>query len=95
VLAAKEHTLISRNDDPGFIDPFNDARTGKGVFVVALSKLANLGGWSAETRAFKFRYQDDAFHLIGLDVTESPRNRGEYTSRSVNYLTHRMKIETG
>lgn len=95
MLAAKEHTLISRNDDPGFIDPFNDARTGKGVFVVALSKLANLGGWSAETRAFKFRYQDDAFHLIGLDVTESPRNRVEYTSRSVNYLTHRMKIETG
>lgn len=95
VLAAENHTLISRHEDPRFIDPFNDATTGKGVFVIALSKLANLGGWSAETRAFKFRFQDGAFRLIGLDVTESPRNGGEYTSRSINYLTHRMKIETG
>ena len=94
-LVAEDHTLIPPNDSPRFEDPFNDAKPGKGVFVVALSRFANIGGWGTESRSFTFRYQDGAFRLIGLDCTESERNTGEYTTRSLNYLTHRMRIETG
>ncbi|RZF63665.1 hypothetical protein EWE75_15160 [Sphingomonas populi] len=94
-LVAEDHTLIPRNDNPRFDDPFNDAKTGKGVFVVGLSRFANMGSWSTESRSLTFRYQDGAFRLIGLDCTESERNTGAYTRRSLNYLTHRMEVEIG
>jgi hypothetical protein len=94
-LATEDHTLVPLNDNPRHDAPFNDAETGKGVFVVSLSRFANMGSWGTESRSFSFRYQDGAFRLIGLDTTESQRNTGEYTTRSLNYLTHRMRTETG
>lgn len=94
-MVAEDHRLISRNEDAGFADPFNDVDVGKGSFTVKLARLANLAGQDAERRSFTFRYQDGAFRLIGLDVVTARPDEGKYTARSVNYLTHRMKVEDG
>lgn len=94
-LVADDRTLISRNDDAGFVDPFNDVGVGKDSFTIKLARLANLAGDDAERRSFTFGYRDGAFRLIGLDVDTASPGEGAYVARSVNYLTHRMKVETG
>lgn len=94
-LVAEDDTLISRNDDAGFADPFNAVDVGRGRFTIKLARLPNLAGQDAERRSFTFRYQDGGFRLVGLDVDTARPDEGKYTARSVNYLTHRMKVEDG
>ena len=47
------------------------------------------------TTAFTFRWQDDAFALIGYDQNSVMRNSGQTESVSVNFSTGRVKRSEG
>jgi hypothetical protein len=77
-------------------DPLEDGGVSiqRGTLKVALFSFASAGSWSGTT-AFAFRWQDDAFALIGYDQNSVMRNSGQTESVSVNFSTGRVKRSEG
>lgn len=97
VLAAQDHQLIPRPDNPVMSDPLEDGGVSiqRGTLKVALFSFSSAGSWSMGTTAFTFRWQDGAFVLIGYDQDSVMRNSGQTTSLSVNFSTRKVKRVEG
>ncbi|MBT2245811.1 hypothetical protein JQK15_20055 [Sphingobium sp. BHU LFT2] len=94
-IVATDESLIPAREHRNFEDAFDGAEIHDGVIVIKLRFFMGMGSWRAETRTLRFRRDGRGFRLIGVDSTEWMRNSGEMTKRSVNYLTGRMRTETG
>ena len=46
-------------------------------------------------RMSSISFPEGDFFLIGADKTESARNTGETETRSYNFLTNKVRVETG
>lgn len=97
VLAVQDHQLIPRPDNPVMSDPLEDGGVSiqRGTLKVALFSFASAGSWSMGTTAFTFRWQDNAFALIGYDQNSVMRNSGRTESVSVNFSTRKVKRSEG
>ena len=97
VLAAQDHALIPRPENPVLSDPLEDGGISiqRCTLKVALFSFASAGSWSMGTTAFTFRWQDGAFTLIGYDRDSVMRNSGHTESLSVNFSTRKVKQVEG
>jgi len=59
------------------------------------SDYPQLKKYGQKISAYKFKYINGEFALIGADKTESMRNTGETETRSYNFLTNKMSVTTG
>lgn len=98
-LAAQNHTLIPRHEYPNLSDVFEDGAGGvsivRGTLRVGLYFFANAGSWSTGSTTYTFRWQDNAFALIGYDSQSMMRNSGETEALSINYSTAKLRRSHG
>ncbi len=97
-LAAENHTLIPRPDNPSMDDVLSEnggVTVERGTLRVALHLFMSAGGWGMSLTTFTFRFQNGRFELIGFDRDETQRNTGTMLKTSVNYSTGRMSRTTG
>ena len=94
-LARQSNSFIVAPDSPTMSEPFQQAVIKNGVLQLDFEQWYSAGGWSASQMSYKFRFQDGDFALIGADKTESARNTGETETRSYNFLTGKVRVETG
>ncbi|WP_404335767.1 hypothetical protein AB2M62_17245 [Sphingomonas sp. MMS12-HWE2-04] len=89
--------LIPRRENPCEVDWIEDGALGigRGGVSLHLSRMMSMGGWAAGTTRFTFRWRDNALRLIGWDYSYVARNSGETAGISINYLTRKVRTETG
>lgn len=94
-LAKQSNSFIVMPDSPTMTEPFQEAAVKNGVLQLSFEQWSSAGSWAAAQTSYKFRFQNGDFVLIGADKTESMRNSGEMEIRSYNFLTRKVRIETG
>ncbi|NIJ21447.1 hypothetical protein FHS95_003150 [Sphingomonas naasensis] len=89
--------LIPRRDNPCEMDWIEEGSLGigRGGVSLHLHRMMSMGGWAAGTTRFTLRWRDDALRLIGWDYTYVARNSGDSAGIGINYLTRRVRTETG
>lgn len=98
VLGLENHSLIARREDPVQSDPLSELggiAIERGSIVVRLYLFMSAGGADMGTTAFRFRWQDGAFRLIGYDRSTTQRMSGDTEELSINFLTGKAVITTG
>lgn len=94
-LAAADHKLIPRRENPNQDEPFDEVRIAGGTLRVKMHLFLEAGGWRMGGSAYTFRWQDGAFRLIGFDRDSIFKNSGETEEISINYLTGRKLTKKG
>ena len=94
-LAEQSNSFIVIPDSPTMSEPFQAVKIKNGVLQLDFEIWMSAGGWGATQASYKFKYINNEFALIGADKTESMRNTGETETRSYNFLTNRMSVNTG
>lgn len=91
------HRLIPRRENACEMDWIEEGALAiaRGTLSLNLQRMMSMGGWGAGTTGFTFRWQVGALRLIGWDYSHVARNSGETATISINYLTRRVKTETG
>lgn len=89
--------LVPRRENPCEMDWIEEGALGigRGGVSLHLHRMMSMGGWAAGTTRFTFRWRDDALRLIGWDYTYVARNSGATAGIGINYLTRRVRTETG
>ena len=85
-------------ESPCLADPIgeNDPLEIKnGLLKVNLHYWLSCGSWYVTNHSYTFRYQDQAFKLIGYDNNDFHRASGEITAQSINFLTGKTKNTSG
>lgn len=99
-LISSNTTLPSAGsaDSPCLSDPLGEAEVlqiKKGVLKITLHYWLSCGSWFVTNNVYSFRYQNQAFKLIGFDTTSFHRASGETAQQSINFLTAKIKNTTG
>ncbi len=94
-LAASDHTLIPRLENPNQDEPFDSIAIANGALKVKMHLFMSAGGWMMGDTSLTFRWIDDRFRMIGFDRDAIMRNTGETEKISINYLTGRKIVTTG
>lgn len=97
-LLVQDHALIPRPDNPNaddYLDGEDAVAIRGGRMFVRLHWWLSMGGWGTSDTTYAFRWQDGCFRLIGHDRAELQRNSGETRKTSANYLTGKVRIDTG
>jgi len=95
---AVDTQLIPRSDSPTLEDALSDVEgptIRRGSLRVSVGRFMSAGGWGMGRRTFTFRLNGERFQLIGFDDLDLHRGSGEWTERSINYVTRRMSVTTG
>lgn len=91
----QSNTFILSHNDPNMEEPFQGISISNKILQIDFQIFMNMGGWGMSNNSYKFRYQNKEFTLIGADYNSAQRNTGETENRSYNFLTKKVKIETG
>lgn len=94
-LAATDHKLIPRLENPNQDEPFDEVKIAGGTLHVKMHLFLSAGGWRMGGSAYTFRWQDGAFRMIGFDRDDVMRNTGDTEEVSINYLTGVKELKTG
>jgi hypothetical protein len=94
-LAAADHRLIPRLENPNQDDPFDGISIRRGAVRVQMHLFLSAGGWQAGSTTYTLRWQDGGFKLIGFDRDSIVRNTGEVEEVSINYSTGRGRVLRG
>ena len=100
--SSKEFDIVEQNnnfilchDDPNMEEPYQGISISNGILQIDFQIFMNMGGWGMSNSSYKFRYQNKEFILIGAHCNSAQRNTGQTESRSYNFLTKKVKIESG
>ena len=79
----------SSEDTPCLVDPLEEGAVSirKQVLVVDMHYWLSCGSYSLNHMQYKFRYQQGAWPLIGLDVNSGSRNSYDTEQSSYNFAT--------
>lgn len=94
-LVEQSNSFILNHDDPNMEEPYQDISVSNGVLKIDFQIFMNMGGWGMSNNSYKFRYQANQFVLIGADYNSFNRGSGETEDRNYNFLTKKVKVETG
>ncbi len=93
-LVSNEFIIL--RETPSMDEPFEGFTISKkGVLSINFHIWYSAGSWSTSNHTYKFRFQNNAFVLIGYDSNEAHRASGETTDYSINFLSEKMKITRG
>jgi hypothetical protein len=94
-LAAADHKLIPRLENPNQDEPFDELAIENGTLRVSIHLFLSAGGWRMGGFVYRFLWQDGGFKLIGYDRNTVMRNSGELEEVSINFLTGRKLVKSG
>ena len=96
-----QQQLISRDfiilrDSPSMDEPFDGFDiSDKGILSINFHFWFSAGSWTMSNHNYKFRFQNNEFTLIGYESEEVHRASGDTKDYSINFLSKKMKINTG
>lgn len=93
-LIEKRTDYIPTHQDIGMVDPFDNMEIKNGTLHFSFVSFATMGTWETSSYKYIWRYQDDAFRLIGASSSFLHRATGEASDISVNYSTMRYSVTT-
>ncbi len=85
-------------ESPCLADPIGEndpLEIQNGLLKVNLHYWLSCGSWYVTNHSYTFRYQNQAFKLIGYDNNDFHRASGEITAQSINFLTGKIKNTSG
>lgn len=99
-LIATNTSLPSEGDieSPCLADPLSEndpLEIKNGLLKVNLHYWLSCGSWYVTNHSYTFRYQNQAFKLIGYDNDDFHRASGAVTEQSINFLTGKVKNTSG
>ena len=96
-LAEQNNTFILTYDVPPNVmdDPLADISIRKGVLQIDFRFFAYMGSWNVSSYSYKFRYQNNAFALIGADYSTFHRASHDFEEYSFNFLTKKWSEKKG
>lgn len=86
---AEWSTFIPNHDQENMEDPYRDITIKKEVLTVHTGIFMNMGGWDMSVSEYHWRYQQEAFRLIGIDSHGTNRRDGAEDDFSFNFLTRK------
>ena len=90
-LVEQSNTFIINNDNPMSTDPYEDILIDKGVLEIRFQLLYG----DVTNLAYKFRFQQGEFALIGADKFITTRATLDFANYSYNFLTKKRSLVTG
>ena len=88
-----QSNIVPVRDSPTMDEPLDELKiTDRGVLQIGILHWYSAGTWFTSSHDYKFRYQNNAFALIGYDRYEYHRGSGESTDYSINFSTRKMSI---
>ncbi len=94
-LIEQSNSFIVGRDNPYMDEPFRGILIARGVLSIQFFLWYSAGSWEMSNHAYKFRYQNNQFELIGADYLETNRASGKTNDRSYNFVTQKVKVSTG
>lgn len=94
-LVEQNNKFIISSAWPTMTEPFQEVAIAKGVLTILFEEFYSAGSWGMSNTKYTFRFQGGDFALIGLDKTSLHRATGDLETRSYNFSTSKLKIETG
>lgn len=94
-LMEQNHSIILNHDNANMDDPFEEMSITKGILNLKFRFFMYAGSWSAGTTAYKFRYQNGEFVLVGADHYSFHRATQDYEKYSYNFLTKKRSYTKG
>jgi hypothetical protein len=94
-LKLQHNSFIGLYDNPFLDDPFQGIGIQRGVLRLDFHIFRTAGGWMMTSITYLFRYEKNAFRLIGADEQQINRATLEYEARSFNLLTRKWSSKTG
>ena len=91
-LNTQSSTFILAHTEANMDDPFSGMEIKNGTLRFQFTEFYNMGSWYNTQYSYIWRFQDDAFKLIGANVNEFHRASGEAKDVSVNFSTGKYSI---
>lgn len=95
LLSEQSNSFILKHDNPAMDDPYQDLAIKNGIVEVKFHLFYNTGSWYVTDAAYKFRYQQGQFVLIGADNSSLHRASHEFEAYSYNFLTRKRALTSG
>jgi hypothetical protein len=99
-LAEQNNSFIIAGSDPSLADgpplmedPYQEIKIEGGILQIKFGLSYSTGSWWINNTAYKFRYQQNHFALIGANYYSANRASHEYYDYSFNFLTKRLRLE--
>jgi hypothetical protein len=94
-LMIQQNSFIPLYDSPLTDDPLVGISIKNSVISFQFHYFQSMGSWYISNNAYRFRYQQGQFVLIGADELTAHRATGEMETRSVNFITRKYIHTTG
>lgn len=94
-LVEQSNSFILKHDNPAMDDPFQKLSIKNGILEIKYHLFYNMGSWYVTNTAYKFRYQQGQFVLIGADNSSFHRATHDFEDYSYNFLTKKRVLTKG
>ena len=94
-LVEQSTSFILKHDNPGMDDPYQQLTIDKGILEIKFHIFYNVGSWYVTNLAYKFRYLQEQFVLIGADKSSFHRATHDFENYSYNFLTKKRSFTKG
>jgi hypothetical protein len=94
-LVEQSNSFILNHDNPTMEDPYKSMKIEKGILQINFYLFYNMGSWLVTNTSYKFRYQHNAFVLIGAENYNFHRTTLDYENYSFNFLTNNWSVTKG
>lgn len=91
-LVEQSNTFILMHDDPSMDEPFESIKIDGNVLKIAFRLWYSMGTYSVTNTEYKFRYQNNAFELIGAENYSFHRATHDNTEISYNFMTQKYCV---
>lgn len=94
-LIEQNNSFILKHDNSAMDDPYQELLINKAVLELKFNLFYNMGSWYVTSAAYKFRYQQGQFVLIGTDKFSIHRATLDFENYSYNFLTKKRSLTKG
>lgn len=94
-LIEQSNSFILKHDDSAMDDPYQELAINNGTLEIRFYLFYNMGSWYVTNAAYKFRYQQGQFLLIGADNSSFHRATQDFEDYSYNFLTKKRTLTKG
>ena len=94
-LQQQSNTFILQHEHSNMDDPFVGITIEKGLLMIQFHLFYNSGSWYTTNSTYKFRHNNNAFVLIGAELSTIHRATLDFEDHSFNFLTKKHSCTKG
>lgn len=94
-VTEQSNSFILKYDNDMMEDPYLGLTINKGILEIRFYLFYTTGSWYVTNAAYKFRYQQGEFCLIGAEKSSFHRATHDYEEYSYNFLSNKRILTKG